>query len=195
MYIPQAFEITDEQEIFSFIEANAFGQLVSISSGELCSTHMPFLLSDDKTRILGHLAKQNPQHLDIENQSVMVTLDGPHDYISPSWYHSPGVPTWNYQSVHLYGSCKVLFEPEEIRTIVDTLTRKYESGFESPWLPEYRDSRLGAIVGLEISIDRMQCKYKLSQNRPAEDRAEVISQLELSGANSLAAQMRRNEPG
>ena len=148
MYIPKAFEITDRQEIDDFIAGNSFGQLVSVCSGELCSTHMPFLLSEDRSRLLGHLARQNPQHVDIENQTVMVTLDGPHDYISPSWYHAPGVPTWNYQSVHLYGSCTVITDSEQIRHIVDSLTGKYESGFDLPWMPEYADAMLRAILGL-----------------------------------------------
>lgn len=195
VYIPKAFEVTDEEEIFSFIQANAFGQLISMNRGELFSTHIPFLLSDDRSKVLGHIAKQNPQQLDIENQQVLVTLDGPHDYISPSWYGAPGVPTWNYQSVHLYGACKLVSDPEEVRHIVEALSHKYESGFESPWIPDYSDSKLSAIVGIEVSIDRMQCKYKLSQNRPAEDRDRVISRLEASGAAGLAAAMRRCEQG
>ena len=101
MYIPEHFAVTDTSEVFAFIEANAFGQLVSNVDGRLFATHMPFLLSEDKSRLLGHVARQNPQHLALEGQECLVILQGPHGYISPSWYNTPGVPTWNYQVVRL----------------------------------------------------------------------------------------------
>lgn len=193
MYIPKHFEITDKDEIFAFVETNAFGQLVSSVNGRVFSTHIPFLLSNDKQKLICHLAKQNPQYSDIENQEVLVTLQGAHDYISPSWYSGPGVPTWNYQAVHIYGQCNVFHETAKIKDVVDTLTAKYESGFQVPWQPEYKASMLGAVVGVEISISEIQCKYKLSQNRPIQDQQQVIQQLKLSGSSSLAKAMERNE--
>jgi transcriptional regulator len=191
MYIPRHFEVTDDDEIFAFIEANAFGQIISSLQGKLFSTHIPFLLSSDKQKLVGHLAKQNPQHSDMDKQEVLVTLQGPHAYISPSWYKSPGVPTWNYQAVHIYGVCEVFDDHEIIKTIVDTLTRKYESSFQNPWQPDYKTPMLGAIVGIEVTIKEIQCKYKLSQNRPAEDREQVIERLEITGSIRLAKTMRR----
>jgi len=191
MYIPRHFEVTDDDEIFAFIEANAFGQIISSLQGKLFSTHIPFLLSSDKQKLMGHLAKQNPQHSDMDKKEVLVTLQGPHAYISPSWYKSPGVPTWNYQAVHIYGMCEVFDDHEKIKTIVDALTRKYESSFQNPWQPDYRAPMLGAIVGIEVTIKEIQCKYKLSQNRPAEDRGQVIEQLENTGSIRLAKTMRR----
>ena len=77
-YIPKAFRVTDHDEIFSFVEENAFGQLVSTVEGRISSTHMPFLLSDDK-KIFGHFAKQNSQHNELDNQEALVTFLGPHD--------------------------------------------------------------------------------------------------------------------
>ena len=193
MYIPKHFEVTDEKEIFSFIEDNAFGQLVSLVEGRLFSTHIPFLLSEDKTKIIGHLAAQNPQHSDLNEQEVLVTLEGTHDYISPAWYNSPGVPTWNYQAVHIYGQCKVFRNAEKLKRVVDTLTNKYEAAFEKPWQAEYNSSMLGAIVGIEVSIREIQCKYKLSQNRSVQDQAQVIIQLDALGSSKLAKAMERNE--
>ena len=192
MYIPRHFEVTDHDEIFAFIEANGFGQIISLLQGKLFSTHIPFLLSSDKQKLVGHLAKQNPQHSDMDKQEVLVTLLGPHDYISPSWYQSPGVPTWNYQAVHIYGVCEVIDDHEKINIIVDSFTEKYESSFQVPWLPDYKASMLGAIVGIEVNIKEIQCKYKLSQNRPEGDREQVIKQLENTGSGSLAEAMRRN---
>ncbi|MCL4143786.1 UNVERIFIED_CONTAM: hypothetical protein GTU68_067128 [Idotea baltica] len=190
MYIPKYFEVTDDTEISSFIEANAFGQLISSVDGRPFATHMPFLLSDDRQTLIGHIAKSNPQHLSINKQEVLITLQGPHDYISPSWYTSPGVPTWNYQAAHIYGVCKIFKDTERLKHIVDSLTNKYESGFEEPWQSDYKAAMLGAIVGLEIDIKEIQCKYKLSQNRSSEDKQQVIQQLEELESSRLAKAMR-----
>jgi transcriptional regulator len=189
MYIPKFFKITDEKEIHRFIEENAFGQLTSNSKGRLFSTHLPFLLSDDKTKLLCHLAKKNHQALDIEGQEVLVTLQGAHNYISPSWYLSTGVPTWNYLAAHIYGRCKVFNQAEKLREVIDTLTRKYEADLPNQWQAEYNPSMLGAIVGIEIHITEIQCKYKLSQNRSAQDQNQVIRQLKNNGAIQLAKAM------
>jgi len=193
VYIPKYFEVTDKEEIFAFVESNAFGQLISNVGGKLFSTHMPFLLLDDKTKIIGHLALQNPQHSDLNGQEALITLQGPHDYISPSWYASPGVPTWNYQAVHIYGKASVFSSTEKIKSVVDALTQKYESSFQQPWKPEYKAAMLSAIVGVEITISEIQCKYKLSQNRSAQDREQVITQLNEVGSHELASSMVRNE--
>jgi transcriptional regulator len=193
MYIPKSFEVTDREEIFAFIEANAFGQLISNVEGRHFSTHLPFLVSEDKTKIIAHLARQNTQLKEIEGQEVLITFDGPHDYISPSWYSGAGVPTWNYQTVHIYGKCAVFEGPDRLKEVVHTLAHKYESGFEKPWQPEYKATMLGAIVGVEISINEVQCKYKLSQNRPAIDQEQVIQKLKSIGSNKLAEAMERNE--
>jgi len=192
MHIPNVFKVTDGKEIQSFIESNAFGQLISNSGGRLASTHIPFFLSDDKTRLLGHLARINPQLQDIEGQEVLVTLQGAHDYISPSWYAGSGVPTWNYQAVHIYGQCRVFNEPAKLKQLVDTLTDKFESGFSIPWQPEYNAAMLGAICGVDISISEIQCQYKLSQNRSAQDRTQLIQQLKANASTQLAEAMQRH---
>jgi transcriptional regulator len=195
MYIPRHFHITDREEIFSFIEHNAFGQIISTLQGRLFSTHIPFLVSDDKQKLFGHFARQNPQSRDIDGQEVMVTLEGPHGYISPSWYLNPGVPTWNYQAVHVYGICKILPELAAVKTIVDRLSNKYEEAFETYWEPDYNAGMLKHIVGFEIEITDIQCKYKLSQNRSEQDRENVISHLQDTGSTGLADAVRAtNEP-
>jgi len=190
MYIPRDFHITDREEIFSFIEHNAFGQIISTVQGRLFSTHIPFLVSDDKQKLFGHFARQNPQSKDIDRQEVMVTLEGPHGYISPSWYLNPGVPTWNYQAVHIYGICKILPELTAVKTIVDRLSNKYEEAFETYWEPDYNAEMLKHIVGFEIDITDIQCQYKLSQNRSEQDRENVISHLQDTGSTGLADAIR-----
>lgn len=192
MYIPKHFEVTDKKEIFKFIEANAFGQLISSVEGNFFSTHMPFLVSENQSSLIGHLGKQNSQWQSLNGQKVLVTLQGPHDYISPSWYASPGVPTWNYQAVHIYGTCKTFHAHKDLKSAVDTLTKKYELSFNEPWEPVYKDAMLESIVGLEIEINDIQCKYKLSQNRSKQDQLQVIEQLKASGSLKLAAAMANN---
>ncbi len=193
MYIPRHFAVTDKSEIYAFVEANTFGQLISNVGGRLFSTHMPFLLSEDRAKIIGHMSVRNPQHSDLDGQEVLVTLQGPHDYISPSWYAASGVPTWNYQAVHIYGRGRVFTSPEKLKAVVDALTGKYESAFPRPWNPDYKASMLSAIVGVEITIVEFQCKYKLSQNRSAQDRSRVVARLKATGSHELASSMVRNE--
>jgi transcriptional regulator len=191
MYIPRHFSITEQEEIFSFLDANAFGQLISITDSRPTSSHLPFLLSADRRFLNCHLARQNSHWQTLEDQQVLVTFQGPHDYISPSWYKVPGVPTWNYQALHIYGRCRIFEEPGAIATLVEALSRRYESGLDQPWEPEYGDTMLKAIVGVEIEIEELQCKYKLSQNRPTRDHQPVIDKLDELGSDSLARAMRK----
>ncbi len=190
MYVPKHFAIGDREEIFSFIEHNSFGQLISSVNDRPFATHMPFLMADDYESISGHIAKQNPQWENIHEQEVLISLQGPHDYISPSAYNSPGVPTWNYQAVHVYGICRVFNEPERLKVLVESLTDKYEKFRPNPWVADYHEAMLKAIVGLEVSITEIQCKYKVSQNRPEQDKNPIIEQLESNGSNRLANAMR-----
>ena len=191
MYIPEKFAVTDADEIFAFLTANAFGQLVSQHDGRPMVSHLPFLVAADRGTLKCHVARQNPQWQQLEGQQVLATFLGPHDYISPSWYRGAGVPTWNYQAVHVYGRCRVFEQADQLTALVDALSGVYESRFDDPWQPRYPDSMLKAIVGIELEIDDIQCKYKLSQNRPAADHQPVIDQLEALGADELAAAMRK----
>ena len=176
MYIPKHFNIADKKEIIDFIKGNSFGQLISLVEGRLFSSHIPFHFSEGNLSLFCHVAKRNPQWKNIEGQEVLVTFQGSHDYVSPSWFLSKDVPTWNYQSVHVYGEPKIIAEREKLRGIVNELTGIHESEFEKPWEPEYKDSMLNAIVGIEIKITDIQCKYKLSQNSPKEDRAQIAEE-------------------
>lgn len=192
MYIPQDFEVDEKEEILAFIQDNAFGQLISRVEGRLFSSHLPFLVMNDGQSLICHVAKRNPQWQDIEGQEVLVTFQGVHDYISPAWYELTGVPTWNYQAVHIYGKPRLILDTERLKQIVDALTEKYESDFDQPWELAYRQSLLDLIIGIEIQISEFQCKYKLSQNRSAIDRANVIEALRRNGADPLAQAMEKD---
>ena len=183
MYVPEKFKIDDTDEIFAFLAANAFGQLIS--------QHLPFFIAADRATLKCHVARQNPQWQKIEGQQVLATFLGPHDYISPAWYRGAGVPTWNYQAVHVYGRCRVFDDAVELAALVHALAGVYESRFDSPWQPKYPDSMLKAVVGIELDIDDIQCKYKLSQNRPAADHQPVIDKLDELGSDALVAAMRK----
>lgn len=189
MHIPKAFEINDHEIAFELVQANAFGQLISSIDGLPFSTHIPFLVSDDLAYLQGHLGIKNLQLKELEGKEVLAVFSGEHDYVSPSWYQSPGVPTWNYQAVHIYGRCTLMHDKSALRALVDGLTRKYESTMRAPWEPEYNPAMLKAIVGFKIEITDVQCQFKLSQNRSNEDRLAVIEHLKQSGKVKLAAAM------
>jgi len=192
MFIPKHFEITDEAEVNRFIEANSFGQLISIHDSAIISTHMPFLFDAGSRLLVGHLARANPQWQQIQKQKVLVTLQGDHSYVSPSWYESAGVPTWNYQAVHIEGTAESFTDPDKLKSVVDTLTAQNESAYPIPWEPDYAASMLRGIVGIEIAITSIQCKFKLSQNRSARDQSNVQEQLAIGGHKSLADAMNKS---
>ena len=192
MYIPSHFEVTDREEVYRFIRANSFGQLISSVEGRAFSSHLPFLLGTNEQSLVCHVAKSNPQWQSIENQEVLITFQGPHDYISPSWYHSPGVPTWNYQAVHIYGKASLVTDYDKLASIVKELSDVHEASLEIPWQAKYKESLLNIIVGIEIQITEFQCKYKLSQNRPENDQQQIIKELKRSGALAMAREMQNN---
>ena len=109
---------------------------------------------------------------------------GPHAYISPRWYASgPAVPTWNYADVHAYGAVRLIDDADWLRDLLRRLSQRHESGSETPWRMEdqpadYMSGMLRGIVGFEISVTRLEGKFKLSQNRPAADRPRIIAALE-----------------
>jgi transcriptional regulator len=192
MYIPDYFKVDDEDEIFSFLQANAFGQLISSVNGRLFCSHIPFLIDDDRKQLRAHLAKANDQWRELEDQEVLITFQGGHDYVSPSWYKTAGVPTWNYQAVHVYARCQLINDEEELSEIVDGLTRVYESSFEQPWQASYSSSMLKAIVGLRLKITDIQCKYKISQNHILDDQKKVAEQYRQHGDGKLYRAMQQS---
>jgi transcriptional regulator len=188
MYLPEHFREDDEETLGALVDRYPFGALVTSRDGVPVANHVPFIY-DRKTRtLLAHVARANPQWRDLSGTSqVLVIFQGPHAYISPTWYVEPGVPTWNYAAVHVYGSVTTLHGPARVADIVERLTARFERSQQRPWQPTYDESLLHAIVGLEIKITRVEGKLKLSQNRSAQDRAAVIARLEASGADSDAA--------
>lgn len=190
MYLPQPFAVTDKEKILAFIKSNTFGQLISTVNGRLFSSHIPFVVTDDGRSLICHLARHNPQWEDLVGQEVLVTFQGPHGYVSPSWYSSPGVPTWNYQAVNFYGSPEIITDEEKLKAMLEQLTEFYESAFDKPWASDYKASLLSGIIGVQVRMEEVHCKYKLSQNRCEQDRLQVVEELESRGSVKLARAMK-----
>jgi transcriptional regulator len=185
MYVPKHFSEDDVERLATLIGENGFGAMVTISEGRPFASHIPFIYDRGRNALLGHVARANPQWRHFSGGAeVMVLFQGPHAYISPSWYLSPGVPTWNYAVAHVYGRAQALEDPSRIRAIVEALTDKHEHDNKPPWAATYDPRMLNAIVGIEVAINEIQGKFKLSQNRSAADRTAVIAKLQASGAGA-----------
>ncbi|HXN15999.1 MAG TPA: FMN-binding negative transcriptional regulator [Usitatibacter sp.] len=202
LYVPTHFRVDDREALLAFMQRYAFGTLVSAGPQGFHVSHIPFvpeLNPDGSIRIFGHVARANPQWQGLEEaQHVVAIFQGPHAYVSPSWYaQHPSVPTWNYAVVHAEGKPRLLDE-EGLRELLSRLSSIYESGRPSPWqmarLPgDYLSKMLTAIVGFVIEVERLEGKFKLSQNRPAEV-SRVAQALEAEGEAKLAALMREHSP-
>ena len=182
MHVPSRFAVDDEYEIVDFIRTNAFGTLVTHHAGIPCASHIPFMVHKGESVVLsGHLAKANEQWQHLQNDAqVLLIFQGPHAYISPTWYESSGVPTWNYTAVHVYGSVKLIHEADQLGEMVDKLSKLYEGQNVDSWIPAYPEQMLTAIVGFEVTVTSLQAQYKLSQNRSAADQRNVIKALQSS---------------
>ena len=201
LYIPPLFRVEDRARLVEFMRGHAFATLVSAGKEGLHASHVPLLVDTDgdKLRLRGHVAKANEHWQSLEEaRDVVAIFHGPHAYVSPTWYAShPSVPTWNYAVVHAHGKAR-LTDEAELHEIVSELSSHYEAGNAPPWkLSEqpaaYVSSMLGMIVGFEIEVERVEGKFKLSQNRPAEI-PRVIERFEASGEAELASLMRQHAP-
>ena len=203
-YVPRHFRVDDREALERFVEANAFGTLVSAGAAGLSASHIPFLSrrgADGRLRLLGHVARANAHWQELEAAGeVLAIFEGPHAYVSPTWYaNHPAVPTWNYAVVHARGRARLL-PPAELPGLLDRLSRAYEDGRASPWRmealpPDFSAKLLEAIVGFEIAVERLEGKFKLSQNRRPEDIEGVAAALEAEGQGPLAALMRAQAAG
>lgn len=201
MYVPRRFEEKDPEKIHAFIRENSFAILVSVSDGLPVGTHIPLLLEKDpagKDILVGHISRGNGQRYSLTDGAKVLTIfPGPHAYISPRWYTEMNVPTWNYISVHIYGTIRII-EGEELRAALSRLTDNYEQHMPQPVhigeIPEKMvTSDLRGIVGFSISIDEIQAAYKLSQNRDETSYHQVITQLDNGDetARAVADEMKK----
>jgi transcriptional regulator len=195
MHVPAYYRITDEDIIYQFIEDNSFGVLISKGDIYPTATHIPIELTkiEGTYSLRGHISKANPQWKEWENNpETLAIFQSPiHDYISASWYNHENVSTWNYMSVHVQGKIRILNQ-EELWQSLKALTDKYEKDQAQPIAIENLSpqtmKQIHGIVGFDLSIDHIDCAFKMSQNRNDEDYLNIIQQLRNSN-KSLSVMM------
>jgi transcriptional regulator len=193
----------DESLVPAFLDAVGTAELVTTGAdGYPVATLLPFVRDGD--RLLMHLARANPHWQSLGSDTpALAIVAGPQAYVSPAWYaakreHGRVVPTWNYSAVHLTGRVSTHHEEDWLRDLVERLTDRHEEHRADRWSVadapgDYVTKQLRAIVGVELVVERVEAKAKLSQNRSDEDRATVIAGLEQTGAErdaQVAAAMR-----
>lgn len=197
MYVPRHFAEERLEVLHAAIERIALATLVSLGEEGLLATHLPMVLDPtvgEYGTLYGHVARGNPhwRHDTTQVQALAIFL-GPVAYISPAWYATKRetgrvVPTWNYLTVHAYGTVHTFEEPHRLRAHVERLTALHDAEWRVSDAPEdFIAGMLKGIVGLELPIARLEGKWKMSQNRPEADRLGAIAGLEAtSGAGALA---------
>ncbi len=201
MYIPRRFQVTETEAGQELMRAYPFATLVSAGADGVLVTHLPMHLSvaGEPGVLQAHMARANPHWQAFTGSTPAVCIfHGPHGYVSPRWYgDSEAVPTWDYVAVHAHGVPQVIEDPGELHTLLAEQIEPFEAHRARPWSleesPPAIARRLSAIVGLRMTITRLEIKFKLSQDRPQEQRDTVIKELGASehlGDQALARFMR-----
>ena len=181
MHIPATFTEDNPEILLQIMRDNAFATLVTTDENGLpVATPLPFLIEEknNKVKLLAHFAKNNPQWHHLErNKTVLVIFNGPHCYVSPSWYKNAGVPTWNYVSVHVYGTAKLIEKDANTAELIEKLSDKYEQTQTNPWKAagNYSKKMLNAIKGFEITVQDFLGKVKIGQNKSRDDLIGVLN--------------------
>jgi transcriptional regulator len=201
VYRPAAFAEDDPAAIVALARQAGFGHLVVVEDEIPQSTPMPFIVSDDGAVVRGHLARPNPVWR-VAPCNALLIVPVSDAYISPSWYpskaeHGKVVPTWNYEIVHVHGQLVAHDDVVWIERLVRDLTELNEAPLPGRWAvddapADYLEKMLRGIVGVELLVDALVGKRKLSQNRPADDQAGVAAGLDATrgrGAANIANAM------
>ncbi len=199
MYQPTHFVEQDAEALLALMTSAPLATLVRGGAG-LAADILPLVVDRVGAgwRITGHVARANALWREADGQPVLAIFQGPQAYISPNWYpskaqHGKAVPTWNYTMVQVHGTLRAIEDPEWLRAFVTRLTERHEGGRAMPWHvadapADYLAAMLQAIVGIEIEVTKLEGKFKLSQNRSAEDRTGVVLGLESDAALQRQAQ-------
>ena len=195
MYQPPHFREDRTEVQHDLIRAHPLGLLITAGPGGLVANPIPFVVYPDPAphgTLRCHMARGNPHWRELATvDQCLVVFQGPQQYITPSWYPTKRetgkvVPTWNYVTVHAWGRPQVIEDVKWLRRQIEDLTNLNEGRRPAPWLvddapADYLASQMKGIVGVEIRIDRIEGKWKVSQNRPAADRAGVVEGLRGGG--------------
>ncbi|MGE5767995.1 MAG: FMN-binding negative transcriptional regulator [Bacteroidota bacterium] len=197
MYVPEAFRLTDRARMAEVMRAFDFALLVTAPDGHAQASHLPFLYEPDEGpegTLYAHMARANPQWRDFaalagSGGEALAVFQGPHSYISPTWYatEQPTVPTWNYVAVHAYGLPQVIEEPAAARALIERLAAVQEAGLTPQWTTAgltdtFMNGMLRGLVAFRIPVARLEAKAKLSQNKTAGQLAAATAVLEAAEA-------------
>ncbi len=200
MYVPPHFKEDRVEVLHETIRKCAIGTLVTLERGEMIASHVPMLIDPEPApygTLVGHVSRGNPQGRAVDGAiETLAIFLGAEAYVTPSWYATKRetgkvVPTWNYVAVHAYGKVRFFNDKDRLLDIVRRLTATHEAGRAEPWAvsdapADFVDGLLKGIVGFELPIRRLEGKWKMSQNRPAEDRAGVVAGLRAEGEAEVA---------
>jgi transcriptional regulator len=208
MYTPPSFKEERVEVMHGLIRERPLATLVTVGPDGMTANHIPLMIEREPApygTLVGHVARANPVWK-LAGTMALAIFTGPEHYISPSWYpskqeHGKVVPTWNYASVHAHGRLTIHEDREWLLDLVSRLTETHEAQFERPWKvadapAEYVDGLLKAIVGIEIRIERLEGKWKMSQNRPPADRegtATGLQGMKTPSATEVVELMARKE--
>ncbi|MCK0134654.1 FMN-binding negative transcriptional regulator [Arenibacter sp. S6351L] len=202
MYTPSHYRNENLDEVREFLKHNSFGILINQTNGRPWATHIPLELDTNaggEDVLVGHISKANPQWKSfVDNEEVLTIFNGPHSYISSSWYKEEEVPTWNYIAVHVYGKIQILND-EAVLDSLHKLVDKYEKASTNPIsihnLSHKTMKQIKGIVGFQIIISDIQATYKLSQTRP-EDHPKIIEELQKTnnpGSHDIANMIKQKK--
>jgi transcriptional regulator len=208
MYDVEAFREGRIEVLHALVQTHPLATLVVLTEQGLEGNHLPLLIDPEPApfgTLRGHVARSNPLWRTIKPESeVLAVFQGPQGYITPSWYpskadHGKVVPTWNYAVVHAHGPLIIHDDVEWLRQLVTRLTVSQESPRDKPWQvtdapPDYVDTMLKAIVGIEIPVRRLQGKWKMSQNRLPQDRDGVMQSLQAQNDAASLAMLEKMRP-
>lgn len=201
LYLPPAFACEERSAIARLIAEHPFATLVTSCAEELAVTHLPLLLLPDREpygSIIGHVARANPHWQHFAQGKTVAIFQGPHHYISPAWYKNRegAVPTWNYAVAHCHGHPEIVESEAEVDAILDFTVRHFEAHQREPWTPDLTEETFSklrrAIVAFRIPVQRVEAKFKLSQNRSDADQhsvAQALAKTESQEARAVAQAM------
>ncbi len=208
MYIPKHFSETELANLHAFMRQHPFALLVTQHDGALVGNHFPLILDPSEGpygTLIGHMARGNAQWRTFDgSQEALIVFQGPQAYVSASWYEQPAtnVPTWNYTAVHASGYPTLIDNDQDLLALLADQVQTFEAHVANPWLLDPQNERMQALargtMGFKIVLQKLEGKFKLSQNRSVVDQERVIATLSQSsdseGQQVAALMQERQRP-